>query len=596
MATTALPAGRFEKGQSVYAKYKGKTWVGGTVLAVNNDGTYDITYSNGKIEQAVRAKYVDTPPGEVDFNIESRRSNEPTDGDYKKQAHFNQTLQPKTKRKVGKGKDKKMRRRSASRTRKVDALLLLKVVDATDLQLSSGNEGTPNFELIASLGDTFFKSDQWKNSLDPERHTCPDFDKLNGPNSFAFKYVVGNDAKSQTLRLIIGQRLANKKLDVLGQCVMKFPKKPLLNRSIQLTHPIGPCERSKLITQIEGCTNDNLVEKLTAEAGSKKLGSVKYKCIILERPFLASLLTDYDCLESMSGKASNHLFIMIECKLKILQPKDGKEGTTYHPYLKATFISKSEDTSTGMARICHSMIPKNAPAVKFKEGTDWNASHEAVFTFYSPADRVETASVSIEVCDYVGQGTDPSLGSLTLTSLEEIRQNYKAEERSGFLTNREGEVGKSELAVDMTLFDPKELSRRCDMKVEQYQQDRKKWKRVKKGGTPEEQKAKQIRRDRKKKERARLLRRIMAKNKRSTMASVANEAMAEERRKHEASSCSDELAAKRRGEQLSRGYGSGSDKIVHDSEDDGETRRNAPGRGDKEGGSKKNPTSCWTCW
>ena len=44
--------------------------------------------------------------------------------------------------------------------------------------------------------------------------------------------------------------MKDNKLDVLGQCVMKFPKMPLLNRSIRLTHPIGTCKRMELLTTV----------------------------------------------------------------------------------------------------------------------------------------------------------------------------------------------------------------------------------------------------------------------------------------------------------------------------------------------------------
>ena len=207
----------------------------------------------------------------------------------------------------------------------------------------------PQYELIAIHGRREFHthSKSWKNKLDDEDKefwNSPDFEHLNGRNAFIFKYVVG--VHSSPLRLILAQRMKDNKLDILGQCVMKFPKMPLLNRSIRLTHPIGVCKRDELLATV-GLIRDGVVgqlcDKITGELSGpreqQRLGDLKYKCIILQRPFLKTLLVDENCYTSHPGILAKHVFVrfFLSFSLKLTSSPPPQKKT--HTHKTGTFKS-----------------------------------------------------------------------------------------------------------------------------------------------------------------------------------------------------------------------------------------------------------------
>ena len=48
----------FEVGQQVEAKFRGKKWFKGTIMKVNDDGTYFIQYDDGDKEKRVKSKHI----------------------------------------------------------------------------------------------------------------------------------------------------------------------------------------------------------------------------------------------------------------------------------------------------------------------------------------------------------------------------------------------------------------------------------------------------------------------------------------------------------------------------------------------------------
>ena len=105
---------------------------------------------------------------------------------------------------------RRSRRRSLSSQRRSKrkaegGVLVLRLLEAKRVRSNNEDEEAPKYELIAIHGRREFHthSKSWKHALDEEDKafwTSPDFEQLNGRNSFIFKYVVG--IHSSPLRLI----------------------------------------------------------------------------------------------------------------------------------------------------------------------------------------------------------------------------------------------------------------------------------------------------------------------------------------------------------------------------------------------------------
>ena len=59
VAATSSFSARFEVGSKIEARYRGKKkWYAGSVSKVNDDGTFDVAYADGDVEQRVKAAFI----------------------------------------------------------------------------------------------------------------------------------------------------------------------------------------------------------------------------------------------------------------------------------------------------------------------------------------------------------------------------------------------------------------------------------------------------------------------------------------------------------------------------------------------------------
>eukprot|EP00940_MAST-03C_sp_MAST-3C-sp2_P003273 g3273.t1 len=380
------------------------------------------------------------------------------------------------------------------------ALLIVKIMQAKNLILSSKFDATtsknaPSFDISVSMGrgKEICDTHSCASAADAERSawTSPVFDASNAQTAFAFQYIVGKSG--QPLRIVIGQRIKESNegeggdseaglIDILGQCVMKFPPTPLLNRSIRLTHPIGPCVRSDILRAINSFDEGDVCKTLTAErkgGDNEDMGELKYKCIILQREFLHSLLLDDECNaeEPKMSSDERQLFVLVKVtRIDKLggSPTKKSEDTVYRPWI---VVSALIGTGTGTPipmRMGRSSRSK-APEVAVGGSVDWQESADTSFALYCQEKSLRQTALRVDLrSESVSQKPSGVLARVDVADLDKVPINRAPAIRSCVVKNAEGfEMGSVQLEI--TVLDPHEIARRCDVKAEQY---KKRWKRT----------------------------------------------------------------------------------------------------------------------
>jgi len=356
-----------------------------------------------------------------------------------------------------------------------DCLLIVNIMRGSKLKLSPKFDGAgkiaPHFELIVALGKgTYVRAHRWKRTLDEAASwNSPDFESMEGTTAFAFKYVVGKS--SQPLRIVIGQRTGDR-LDILGQCVMKFPTEPLLNRSIKLNHPVGQCTRAELLKgvnffKIEG--KDMLHETIASEgdtAAHPKMGELSYKCIILRKSFLHEILTERRCIESEDASVTEDEEVFIVFKILGIDElgvrTDDKATKVYRPWAVVT-------SSIGNERVRSSR--SKAPNVRHGGSTSWERSPDTTFTFNVKKKDVADLRFSVELRTDLGLSGRhyDTLGKFLVDGMKDVPKNRGSTRRS-FTVKSAKDENVGSMHIELTILDPKEIARRCDLVAKRYKE------------------------------------------------------------------------------------------------------------------------------